>query len=157
MARQPSSGFDLPSVESVDRSPMRSPGSSGNLSQKKVYNPADTKKSLISVGKSVVDSNAYSIYSSPVPEKGERKKEKQKILAKLQQLQKIQKFNEEKLMKDLQQLEKKNQNIVNSNKNGKVNMNRKKIGTTPPLSAEKKPGVNYEDRIKELEAKLFGK
>lgn len=37
-------------------------------------------------------------------------------------------------------------------------MNRKKIGSVPPTSAsEKKPGVNYEDRIKELEAKLFGK
>ena len=40
------------------------------------------------------DSPAYS-------QKAERKKEKQKILDKLEELERIQKFNEEKLMKDL--------------------------------------------------------
>lgn len=49
-------------------------------------------------------------------------------------------------MKDLEQLEKKNQNILNSNKNAGNHVNRRKIGAVPP-SAEKK-GVNYEDRIK---------
>ena len=34
-------------------------------------------------------------------QKAERKKEKQKILDKLEELERIQKFNEEKLMKDL--------------------------------------------------------
>ena len=63
IVRQASSGFDLPSVDSIERSPIRSPGSSGSLIDKKGYSPADTKKSLVSVGKSVVDSNAYSIYN----------------------------------------------------------------------------------------------
>lgn len=60
-------------------------------------------------------------------------------------------------MKDLEQLQKKNQNILSSNKNAGNNhlANRRKIGAVPP-TAEKK-GVNYEDRIKQLQAKLFGK
>jgi hypothetical protein len=33
---------------------VRSPGSSGNLTDKPKYNPGDTKKSLISVGKSLI-------------------------------------------------------------------------------------------------------
>ena len=72
---------------------MRSPGSSGNLYEKKPFNPADTKKSLVSVGKSVVDSHSSSIYSAPQTEKAERNKEKQKILDKLEELERIQKFN----------------------------------------------------------------
>ena len=39
--------------------------------------------------------------------KSERKKEKLKILGKLEELERIQKLNESKLMRDLQQLEKK--------------------------------------------------
>ena len=82
--RHPSSGFDLPQgdIGSENRI-IRSPGSSGNLSEKKVYHSTDTKKSLISVGKSVVGPNSYSIYSAPMTDKPERNKEKQKILAKL--------------------------------------------------------------------------
>ena len=56
---------------------------------------------MVSVGKSVVDSNSYSIYSAPMTDKAARNKDKQKILAKLEELERIQKFNEEKLMKDL--------------------------------------------------------
>ena len=63
---------------------MRSPGSSGYLTEKKPYQPTETKKSLISVGKSVVDSSSHSIYSAPMTDKPERNKEKQKILAKLE-------------------------------------------------------------------------
>ena len=61
-------------------------------------------------------------------------------------------------MKDLEQLEKKNQNILNSNKNAANNShaNRRKFGAVPS-TGQKKNGVNYEDRIKELQAKLFGK
>jgi hypothetical protein len=70
----------------TDHRPIRSPGSSGNLSEKKPFNPADTKKSLVSVGRSVVDSNSYSIYSAPLTDKTSRNKEKQKILAKLEEL-----------------------------------------------------------------------
>ena len=44
------------------------------------------------------------IYASPMPERNERNKEKQKILDKLEELERIQKFNEEKLMKDLERL-----------------------------------------------------
>ena len=66
--RLPSSGFDLPQMD-LDQPGgrhIRSPGSSGNLSEKKKpYNPGDTKKSLVSVGRSVVDSHSNSIYSSP--------------------------------------------------------------------------------------------
>ena len=58
-------------------------------------------------------------------------------------------------MKDLEQLEKKNQKVLTSNI-GNGSMNRRKIGSVP-TTGEKKKGVNYEDRIKELEAKLFGK
>ena len=88
-------------MPSTDRQ-LRSPGSSGNLSEKKkAYTPSDTKKSLVSVGKSVVDSNSYSIDSAPMTDKAARNKDKQKILAKLEELERIQKFNEEKLMKDL--------------------------------------------------------
>lgn len=43
----------------------------------------------------------HSIYSAPMTDKTERNKEKQKILDKLEELERIQKFNEEKLMKDL--------------------------------------------------------
>ena len=50
--RHPGSGFDLPQID-LER-PIRSPGSSGNLTDKKKFNPADTKKSLVSVGRSVV-------------------------------------------------------------------------------------------------------
>ena len=53
-------------------------------------------------------------------------------------------------MKDLEQLEKKNQNILSNNRNGNSHSNRKKFGAVPPSSAKKKDGVNYEDRIKEL-------
>jgi hypothetical protein len=54
---------------------MRSPGSSGNLTEnKKSYNPTETKKSLVSVGQSVIDANSYSSYGVPMAEKGERKK-----------------------------------------------------------------------------------
>ena len=64
---------------------MRSPGSSGSLYEKKAtFNPADTKKSLVSVGKSVLDH--HSIYSAPMTDKAERNKEKQKILDKLEEL-----------------------------------------------------------------------
>lgn len=68
----------------TDNRPLRSPGSSGNLTEKKAFSPGDTKKSLVSVGRSVVDSNSYSIYSAPMTDKTSRNKEKQKILAKLE-------------------------------------------------------------------------
>jgi hypothetical protein len=58
----------------------------GTSPEKKPFNPADTKKSLVSVGRSVVDSNSYSIYSAPLTDKTSRNKEKQKILAKLEEL-----------------------------------------------------------------------
>jgi hypothetical protein len=82
--RHPSTGFDLPpmDVHLAEQPRMRSPGSSGNLTEKKHYDPTETKKSLVSVGKSVVD--AHSIYSAPLGEKTERNKEKQKILSKLE-------------------------------------------------------------------------
>ena len=51
-------------------------------------------------------------------------------------------------MKDLEQLEKKNQNILNNNKNANNNANRRKFGAVPSSTGEKKSGVNYEDRIK---------
>ena len=60
-------------------------------------------------------------------------------------------------MKDLEQLQKKNQNILNSNKNANNKGPIRKFGMAPSSTGEKKTGVNYEDRIKELEAKLFGK
>ena len=66
--RQPSSGFDLPHFDSErpENRHIRSPGSSGNLSEKKKpFNPGDTKKSLVSVGRSVVDPGSNSIYSTP--------------------------------------------------------------------------------------------
>ena len=67
--RHPSSGFDLPQLD-LDRNQnrhIRSPGSSGNLSQKKKpFNPGDTKKSLASVGKSIVQPSSTSIYSTPM-------------------------------------------------------------------------------------------
>ena len=56
-----------------------------------------TKKSLVSAGKNSMDAMNMSGHI----EKSERKKEKQKILSKLEELERIQKFNEEKLMKDL--------------------------------------------------------
>lgn len=59
-------------------------------------------------------------------------------------------------MKDLEQLEKKNLNILNSNK-APAPQNRRKIIGLPSAPGDKKHGINYEDRIKELEAKLFGK
>jgi hypothetical protein len=78
-------------------------------------------------------------------------------------LERIQKFNEEKLMKDLEQLEKKNQNVL-SNKVVSTSIKRKVGGVSGTVgmgggmgSGEKKSGVNYEERIRELEAKLFGR
>ena len=56
-------------------------------------------------GKNLVHSDSASFTPN---QKVERRKEKQKILDKLEELERIQKFNEEKLMKDLEQLEKKN-------------------------------------------------
>lgn len=80
----------------LPKNKMRSPGSSGNLSEKINYNPSETKKSLVSVGRSVVESNSgsMSLYSAPMTDKPERNKEKQKILDKLEELERIQKFNE---------------------------------------------------------------
>jgi hypothetical protein len=60
-------------------------------------------------------------------------------------------------MKDLEQLEKKNQNIFNNNKAATTAVKRKVGGVAPSTAEKKKPGINYEDRIRELEAKLFGK
>lgn len=57
-------------------------------------------------------------------------------------------------MKDLEQLEKKNQN---NSKAGYNPMKKKASSVSPPSTGEKKPGINYEDKIRELEAKLFGK
>jgi hypothetical protein len=79
------------------------------------------------------------IYASPMPDRTERNKEKQKILDKLEELERIQKFNEEKLMKDLEQLEKKNQGAGN-----KFNPMKKKVSSvSPPSTGEKRSGVNY--------------
>ena len=52
-------------------------------------------------------------------------------------------------MKDLEQLEKKNQNIVVNNKASNQPLKRK-VGASTPSSSEKKPGINYEERIREL-------
>jgi len=63
------SGFDLPQPDTdrIQNRKMRSPGSSGNLSEsKKDYNPTETKKSLVSVGQSVIDGNSYSSYGAPM-------------------------------------------------------------------------------------------
>lgn len=76
--------MDSPNLNANNR--MRSPGSSGNLSEKtpgNKYDPTETKKSLVSVGRSVVESQSNSIYSAPQTDKVERNKEKQKILDKL--------------------------------------------------------------------------
>lgn len=53
-------------------------------------------------------------------------------------------------MKDLQQLEKKNQNILNSNKAVTSTIKRKIGGVAPSTADKKKPGINYEQRIREL-------
>jgi hypothetical protein len=56
-------------------------------------------------------------------------------------------------MKDLEQLEKKNQGA-----SSKFNPMKKKVSSvSPPSTGEKRSGINYEDKIRELEAKLFGK
>ncbi len=59
-------------------------------------------------------------------------------------------------MKDLEQLEKKNQNMQ-ANKGSNSNPIKRKFGSPAPSTGEKRPGINYEDKIRELEAKLFGK
>jgi hypothetical protein len=103
---------------------------------------------LVSVGRSVVESQpGTNIYASPMPDKTERKKEKQKILDKLEELERIQKFNEEKLMKDLEQLEKKNQGAGGNRFNP---MKKKVTSVSPPSTGEKRTGINYEDKIREL-------
>ena len=53
---KPSTSFELPiESASIPRTRIRSPGSTGNLSEKPVkFNPSETKKSLVSVGRSVV-------------------------------------------------------------------------------------------------------
>lgn len=59
-------GFELPfdsTGTQIKRN--RSPGSSGNLMEQSKYSPTETKKSLVSVGKSLVESQ-NSIYSSPM-------------------------------------------------------------------------------------------
>jgi hypothetical protein len=47
-------------------------------------------------------------------------------------------------MKDLEQLEKKNQNILNSNKAATTIIKRKIGGVGPSTAEKKKPGINYE-------------
>ena len=88
----PASGFELPhQIESTPS--MRSPPSSGHLSDSP-YQPSQTKKSLVSVGKSVLDSQSTRSYHPSHSQRPERNKEKQKILDKLEELERIQKFNE---------------------------------------------------------------
>lgn len=58
-------------------------------------------------------------------------------------------------MKDLEQLEKKNKEQKNGGANTVSTPLRKK--NTSANSNSDRKAVNYEDKIKELEAKLFGK
>lgn len=65
-------------------------------------------------------------------------------------------------MRDLQQLEKKNAQISKSYTSNTANQLRKKTNVKPmsPLhisTSKNQKKINYEDRIKQLEAKLFGK
>lgn len=65
-------------------------------------------------------------------------------------------------MRDLQQLQKKNTQISKSYTSNTANQLRKKNITKPmsPLqiaTSKNQKKINYEDRIKQLEAKLFGK
>lgn len=57
-------------------------------------------------------------------------------------------------MKDLEQLQKKNQGAGNNKYNP---MKKKVTSVSPPSTGEKRAGINYEDKIRELQAKLFGK
>lgn len=62
-------------------------------------------------------------------------------------------------MKDLEQLEKKNREVKTSpNGSGLSTPMKKKtpFNGVPASSGDRRP-VNYEDKIKELEAKLFGR
>jgi hypothetical protein len=59
-------------------------------------------------------------------------------------------------MKDLEQLEKKNQGSINKSFSNNP-MKKKVTSVSPPSTGEKRAGINYEDKIRELEAKLFGK
>lgn len=36
-------------------------------------------------------------------------------------------------------------------------MKKKVLSISPPSTGQKRPGINYEDKIRELQAKLFGK
>lgn len=106
---------------------------------------------------------------------------KQKILNKLEELERIQRFNEEKLTKDLDLLDKRGEKpggYNNTNRSQEkitsvkitdsVMMMGKKKNVLGPIngsSADRKDGkvsslskhknLNYEDKIKQLEAKLF--
>ena len=95
----------MPTAQKGEDSPPRNDGnrrrSSGNtgnstLNSSKEY--SNTNSSLLRAGKSVMN-----VETTPI-QKAERRKEKQKILDKLEELERIQKFNEEKLMKDLEML-----------------------------------------------------
>jgi len=63
----------------------------------------------------------------------------------LEELERIQKFNEEKLFRELEQMDKKHSMTTPSKKN------------TSDVQRTQKKIINYEDKIKELEAKLFSK
>ena len=59
-------------------------------------------------------------------------------------------------MKDLEQLEKQNKESSKGRIQALGTPIRKKNFNIPPSSGSEKKPVNYEDKIKELEAKLFG-
>ena len=77
----------------MSKQPHEPTTSFGHLSDSP-YQPSQTKKSLVSVGKSVLDSQSTRSYHPSHSQRPERNKEKQKILDKLEELERIQKFNE---------------------------------------------------------------
>lgn len=61
-------------------------------------------------------------------------------------------------MKDLEQLEKKNLNLqINKAPSSSIQLKKKHFAQGPPMTGEKRAAINYEDKIRELENKLFGK
>jgi hypothetical protein len=125
--------------------------SNTDVFKKKNSESFQTRNSLVSAGLSMIEGPRPSGSKDQIESPGDtvmsksrnthsdHKREKQKILERLEELERIQKFNEEKLFRELEQMDKKHVITTPNKKSIKDDVQR-----------SNKKVMNYEDKIKEL-------